>query len=142
MFHQSFNRPLTTTTLIPSVKVAHQSTTPRTTPRRIVCCQLGKSVLPRVCGYQLTIALQPKPPTMSAKPQFFSQPLRYLRWAHVAKPAIFYSLAIGSLGPVLVLAVPPLRYRFGDPQRPQIPMTYPSSSPSTVRHTILGGSGN
>ncbi|CAG8948762.1 hypothetical protein HYFRA_00001884 [Hymenoscyphus fraxineus] len=73
---------------------------------------------------------------MSARPQFFSQPLRYIRWAHVAKPAIFYSLVIGSLGPVVMIAAPPLRLRFGDGPRPQIPKTYPI--PSGPRKQLKG----
>lgn len=62
---------------------------------------------------------------MSATPRFFSQPLKYLHWAAIEKPAIFYSLIIGSMGPVLVLTVPPIRRRLGDVQRPPIPSTYP-----------------
>ena len=64
--------------------------------------------------------------TMSSIPRFFSQPLRYLRWASIEKPAIFYSIVIGSLGPIVMFVVPPIRHRLGDPQRPQIPLTYPS----------------
>ncbi|KAF4629584.1 hypothetical protein G7Y89_g8566 [Cudoniella acicularis] len=62
---------------------------------------------------------------MSALPRFFSQPLRYLRWASIEKPAIFYSLVIGSLGPVMVVAVPPIRRALGDEKPPEIPFTYP-----------------
>jgi hypothetical protein len=64
---------------------------------------------------------------MSAYPRFFSQPFRYLRWAAIEKPAIFYSIVIGSLGPVAIFAVPPIRTRLGDPKRPEIPLTYPST---------------
>ncbi|PQE15762.1 hypothetical protein CJF30_00006183 [Rutstroemia sp. NJR-2017a BBW] len=46
---------------------------------------------------------------MSATPRFFSQPVRYLRWAAVEKPAIFFSIVIGSAGPVVLLAAPPIR---------------------------------
>ncbi|KAH6718428.1 hypothetical protein DL95DRAFT_341690 [Leptodontidium sp. 2 PMI_412] len=62
---------------------------------------------------------------MSALPRFFSQPLRYLRWAAIEKPAIFYSIVIGSMGPVTVLTVPPIRRMLGDEKRPEIPLTYP-----------------
>ncbi|KAI9811971.1 MAG: hypothetical protein M1832_000635 [Thelocarpon impressellum] len=62
---------------------------------------------------------------MATSPRFFSQPLRYLHWASLEKPAIFYSILIGSLGPVFVVAVPPLRRRFGDGPREPIPLTYP-----------------
>ncbi|TVY81686.1 NADH-ubiquinone oxidoreductase 9.5 kDa subunit, partial [Lachnellula suecica] len=75
--------------------------------------------------------------TMSAAaPRFFSQPIRYLRWAAIEKPAIFFSLCIGTMGPVTLLVVPPIRHRFGDPQRPQIPFTYPI--PSGPRKNLSG----
>ncbi|KAI9676042.1 MAG: hypothetical protein M1817_000785 [Caeruleum heppii] len=61
----------------------------------------------------------------STSPRFFQQPLRYLHWASIEKPAIFYSLILGSLGPVAMLVVPPLRQRFGDGRRERIPGTYP-----------------
>ena len=35
-------------------------------------------------------------------------------------------MIIGSMGPVVVLTVPPLRRRFGDGPREPIPLTYPS----------------
>jgi hypothetical protein len=73
--------------------------------------------------------------TMSAYPRFFSQPFRYLRWAAIEKPAIFYSIVIGSLGPVLVVAVPPIRTRLGDPKRPEIPLTYPSTHSRCIAST-------
>jgi hypothetical protein len=63
--------------------------------------------------------------TMSTVPRFWSQPVRYLRWAAVEKPAIFFSVVIGSLGPVMIVTVPPIRRRFGDGPRPAIPLTYP-----------------
>lgn len=64
--------------------------------------------------------------TMST-PQFWSTPLRYLRWASIEKPAIFYSLIIGSTGPVMLFAVPPIRRAFGDVDPETIPLTYPST---------------
>ncbi|MCJ1367754.1 hypothetical protein MMC16_006888 [Acarospora aff. strigata] len=60
-----------------------------------------------------------------SSPRFFSQPLRYLRWASYEKPAIFYSMVIGSMGPVTLLVVPPMRRRLGDGPREPIPLTYP-----------------
>ncbi|OBT84138.1 hypothetical protein VE02_07491 [Pseudogymnoascus sp. 03VT05] len=60
-------------------------------------------------------------------PRFFSQPLKYLHWAAIEKPAIFYSIIVGSMGPVLVLTVPKIRHRLGDGPRPPIPSTYPST---------------
>lgn len=70
-----------------------------------------------------------RPDTMSAYPRFFSQPFRYLRWAAIEKPAIFYSIVIGGLGPVTIFVVPPIRTMLGDPKRPEIPLTYPSTIP-------------
>jgi hypothetical protein len=66
---------------------------------------------------------------MSTAPRFFQQPLKYLHWAAIEKPAIFYSLVIGGMGPVIAVAAPPIRNALGDRQRPQIPMTYPSELP-------------
>lgn len=70
---------------------------------------------------------------MSA-PQFWSTPLRYLRWASHEKPAIFYSLLIGSMGPVALVTLPPLRRALGDVDPEPIPMTYPSkpANPPTL----------
>ncbi|TAQ86212.1 hypothetical protein B7494_g5460 [Chlorociboria aeruginascens] len=61
-------------------------------------------------------------------PRFFSQPLKYLHWASIEKPAIFFSIVVGCIGPVMIVTVPPLRHRFGDPNRPEIPLTYPIPS--------------
>lgn len=61
-------------------------------------------------------------------PYFWRQPLQYLRWASHEKPAIFYSIAIGTLGPLTLFVVPPIRHRFGDGPRETIPLTYPGMS--------------
>ncbi|KAI9711528.1 MAG: hypothetical protein M1820_002092 [Bogoriella megaspora] len=58
-------------------------------------------------------------------PYFYRTPFKYLRWASHEKPAIFYSCIVGSFGPIMMVAVPPIRHRLGDPDRPQIPLTYP-----------------
>lgn len=63
-----------------------------------------------------------------SKPQFFSTPLRYLRWASHEKPAIFYSMIIGTSGPVLLTVLPPIRRLFGDVDPEPIPLTYPSKN--------------
>lgn len=63
----------------------------------------------------------------ASSPRFFQQPLRYLRWASINKPAYFYSIIIGSMGPVLIVTVPPIRRYMGEEQIPKIPMTYPST---------------
>jgi hypothetical protein len=60
--------------------------------------------------------------------QFWSTPGLYIKWAARNKPAIFWSIVVGSVGPVMALVVPPMRARFGDGPRPQIPLTYPSES--------------
>ncbi|EGP88726.1 unnamed protein product [Zymoseptoria tritici ST99CH_1A5] len=56
---------------------------------------------------------------------FWGGPITYFQWAARHKPAIFWSFVVGSLGPVAVLTVPPIRARFGDGPRNQIPLTYP-----------------
>ena len=98
-------------------------TTPPNIRRGVADGQLSGCKCPWSCQNVLISTV-----TMSSTiPRFFSQPFRYLRWASIEKPAIFYSIVIGSLGPVVILVVPPIRHRFGDPQRPQIPLTYPST---------------
>ncbi|KAI6809551.1 hypothetical protein KC343_g4413 [Hortaea werneckii] len=57
--------------------------------------------------------------------EFFEAPAKYFRWAIRQKPAIFWSLVIGTMGPVMAFTVPPIRNYFGDGPRPQIPLTYP-----------------
>lgn len=42
-------------------------------------------------------------------------------------PVIFYSVVIGSVGPVMVLTIPPLRERAGYKSGEMIPATYPST---------------
>lgn len=34
---------------------------------------------------------------------FWSQPFAYTHWAARAKPAIFWSIVVGSLGPLMVV---------------------------------------
>ncbi|KAI9822182.1 MAG: hypothetical protein M1826_000536 [Phylliscum demangeonii] len=62
---------------------------------------------------------------MSGKPFFWRTPYRYLRWAAHEKPAIYYSIVIGCIGPIMMVVVPPVRHYFGDYQREKIPLTYP-----------------
>ncbi|KAF2155770.1 NADH-ubiquinone oxidoreductase 9.5 kDa subunit [Myriangium duriaei CBS 260.36] len=57
--------------------------------------------------------------------QFVDAPGQYLRWAARAKPAIFWSIVVGAVGPVMMVAVPPIRARLGDGPRELIPHTYP-----------------
>lgn len=67
----------------------------------------------------------PHPKMASASPRFYQQPLRYLKWASINKPAYFYSIIVGSAGPVIVFTVPPIRRYLGEEPRPKIPLTYP-----------------
>ncbi|KAG8625023.1 hypothetical protein KVT40_006774 [Elsinoe batatas] len=57
--------------------------------------------------------------------QFVNAPLTYIKWAAREKPAIFWSIALACVGPVMVVTVPPIRARLGDGPRPIIPQTYP-----------------
>jgi len=68
----------------------------------------------------------PVNPHSSAYPHFFRTPLRYLRWAAHEKPAIFFSVVIGSMGPLMLVMAPPIKRAYGWEPRPRIPMTYPS----------------
>ncbi|ORX96842.1 hypothetical protein BCR34DRAFT_175955 [Clohesyomyces aquaticus] len=61
----------------------------------------------------------------TVSPAFFRQPIRYLRWASINKPAYFYSIVVGCIGPIMMVVVPPIRQYMGDEQRPRIPQTYP-----------------
>lgn len=78
----------------------------------------------RVC----TSVTRRNPFTMSAgvPKTFWSSPIRYLRWASHEKPAIFWSIIVGSLGPVSLFVIPRLRKMVGDEDPPKIPLTYPS----------------
>lgn len=71
-----------------------------------------------------------------AAPFFWKQPLRYMRWASVNKPAYFYSIMVGLAGPAVIVVAPPIRRLLGDEARPKIPMTYPSTC---IRGYTTGG---
>ncbi|KAF2748233.1 hypothetical protein M011DRAFT_476841 [Sporormia fimetaria CBS 119925] len=58
-------------------------------------------------------------------PEFWKTPFRYLRWAAIQKPAKFYSIAIGAMGPVTLVIAPPIRRYFNDGPIAKIPQTYP-----------------
>ena len=60
-------------------------------------------------------------------PRFWSTPLKYCRWAARERPALFFSVVIGALGPVTLATVPPLRRLIGDVDAAPIPLTYPST---------------
>ena len=66
--------------------------------------------------------------TMSGAPAtFFAGPIRYIRWAFHEKPAIAFSILIGSIAPTVPIWVPPLRRRLGDEDPPPIPHSYPGT---------------
>lgn len=75
---------------------------------------------------QLTAQTAETAASMS-KPMFWSTPLRYLRWAANERPAIFYSILMGSMGPVALVTLPRVRKYFGDVDPAPVPMSYPST---------------
>ncbi|KAK3372395.1 NADH:ubiquinone reductase 9.5 kda ubiquinone-binding protein [Podospora didyma] len=58
-------------------------------------------------------------------PRFWANPLRYIKWSARERPALFWSVVVGAMGPVTLAVVPPIRKRLGDEDAPTIPMTYP-----------------
>ncbi|AEO54774.1 hypothetical protein MYCTH_2313956 [Thermothelomyces thermophilus ATCC 42464] len=71
-----------------------------------------------------------------AAPRFWAGPLRYWRWAARERPAFFWSVVIGALGPVTLAVVPPIRRALGDEDAAPIPLTYPV--PTGPRKTLTG----
>jgi len=59
---------------------------------------------------------------------FYDAPLKYLRWASRERPALFWSVALGCMGPIMMVVVPPIRHRLGDGPRQVVPHSYPSKS--------------
>ncbi|KAL2258455.1 hypothetical protein VTK26DRAFT_8227 [Humicola hyalothermophila] len=64
----------------------------------------------------------------SVTPRFWATPLKYLRWSMRERPAFFFSVAVGAMGPISLAVIPPLRRRLGDPDAAPIPLTYPVST--------------
>ncbi|KAK7455366.1 NADH-ubiquinone oxidoreductase 9.5 kDa subunit [Colletotrichum acutatum] len=64
----------------------------------------------------------------AASPRFWAGPIRYCRWASREKPAYFWSVVLGALGPIQLAVVPPVRNFIGDYNAPPIPVTYPGES--------------
>lgn len=62
-----------------------------------------------------------------AAPHFWATPIRYCRWAARERPAFFWSVVVGALGPVTLAVVPPVRRALGDENAPPIPLTYPGT---------------
>jgi hypothetical protein len=60
------------------------------------------------------------------------------RHAH-ENPVIFYSVVLGSVGPVMLFTVPPIRKSLGYTSAPPIPTSYPGESPSFVLPSHISG---
>ncbi|KAK4102216.1 hypothetical protein N658DRAFT_424070 [Parathielavia hyrcaniae] len=71
-----------------------------------------------------------------ATPRFWAGPLRYIRWSARERPGYFFAVAVGALGPAILITVPPIRRRLGDPDAAPIPMTYPV--PAGPRKQLTG----
>ncbi|KAL2149827.1 hypothetical protein VTH82DRAFT_7503 [Thermothelomyces myriococcoides] len=71
-----------------------------------------------------------------AAPHFWATPIRYCRWAARERPAFFWSVVVGALGPVTLAVVPPVRRALGDENAPPIPLTYPV--PTGPRKKLTG----
>ncbi|KAH9992549.1 hypothetical protein BJV74DRAFT_834781 [Russula compacta] len=63
----------------------------------------------------------------------FRNTYRYLQRQAHESPVLFYSVVLGSIGPVLAFTVPPIRERLGYRPPEPIPTTYPSASPCCPR---------
>jgi hypothetical protein len=61
-------------------------------------------------------------------PRFWANPIRFVKYAAREKPAYFWSVVLGSMGPLMMVVVPPIRRAVGDYDAPPIPLTYPSTS--------------
>ncbi|TFK28117.1 hypothetical protein FA15DRAFT_678541 [Coprinopsis marcescibilis] len=66
----------------------------------------------------------------------FRSTYRYLQRQAHENPVIFYSCIIGGIGPVLAVAVPPIRKHFGYVEPPPIPLGYPV--PNRQRTPVQG----
>ena len=70
---------------------------------------------------------------MSAAPHFWSMPFKYCRWAARERPALFWAVIIGGIGPVMIYPVRSLRYRLGDVDPPRVPTSYPGTNDRNSR---------
>ncbi|KAF9468093.1 hypothetical protein BDZ94DRAFT_1184442 [Collybia nuda] len=70
----------------------------------------------------------------------FTNPLRqtyrYLQRQAHENTVIFYSVVLGTVGPVMVVAIPPIRESFGYRPAEPVPTSYPV--PSRARRPIQG----
>ncbi|KAL9932190.1 hypothetical protein V8E36_008962 [Tilletia maclaganii] len=73
---------------------------------------------------------------MSALFSPFRNTYRYLQRSAHEQPIIFYSLVIGSIGPVLVVTVPGIRRSLGWKPAERIPTSYPL--PQRAREEVSG----
>ncbi|KAF8429116.1 hypothetical protein EV426DRAFT_583759 [Tirmania nivea] len=62
---------------------------------------------------------------MAPTPLFFQSPIRYMRYASHQYPAIYWSVVIGAVSPVIVFGAPYIRKKLGYENSPRVPMTYP-----------------
>ncbi|KTW26083.1 hypothetical protein T552_02976 [Pneumocystis carinii B80] len=67
---------------------------------------------------------------------FWSGSIKYIFRTAEEKPHIFYSLLLGSLGPIIFLFVPPIRKKLGYLPPEPIPRTYPL--PKRKREVLEG----
>jgi hypothetical protein len=71
---------------------------------------------------------------------FWNHPLRYLRTAAHEKPAIFWSVVLGSLGPISLAVGRPFREWIGDEIPKAIPGSYPGEyTPPLSWGEFVGG---
>ncbi|KAK0528998.1 n19m, NADH-ubiquinone oxidoreductase 9.5 kDa subunit [Tilletia horrida] len=66
----------------------------------------------------------------------FRNTYRYLQRSAHEQPVVFYSLLIGSVGPVLVVTVPAIRRKYGFKPAERIPSSYPL--PQRAREEVSG----
>ncbi|KAM6504515.1 hypothetical protein JOM56_001458 [Amanita muscaria] len=66
----------------------------------------------------------------------FRRTYRYLQRQAHENPVIFYSVVLGTVGPVLAVAVPPIRESFGYRPAEMVPTSYPV--PKRPRRPVQG----
>ncbi|KAF9449541.1 hypothetical protein P691DRAFT_812299 [Macrolepiota fuliginosa MF-IS2] len=66
----------------------------------------------------------------------FRQTYRYLQRQAHESPVIFYSVVLGTIGPVMVATIPPIREHFGYRPAEMVPTTYPL--PNRPRRPVQG----
>ncbi|CAO1621447.1 unnamed protein product [Parajaminaea phylloscopi] len=66
----------------------------------------------------------------------FRSTYRYLQRTAHEQPVIFWSFLVGSVGPIAVVTVPPIRRSFGWVPAERIPTSYPL--PDRPREAVTG----